>query len=63
MGEDERVFESLASTSALVGSACVCDVAKEADQSLVVDGSVGVVEDGPLGRLDELRGVRQLLDP
>lgn len=59
VGQDESVFESLAGPSALVRSACVCDVAEEADQGLVVGGRAGMIEDGPLDWLDELRGVRQ----
>jgi len=57
-GEEEGVFEALAGAGALVGPACVGDVAEEARQGVVVGRCGWVVEDRPSSGFDVLQIVR-----
>lgn len=57
-GEDQGVFEALACAGALVGSACVSDVAEQARQGVVVSRCGWVVENRPSSGFGELQNVR-----
>lgn len=54
--EDQSVFETLSGACTLMWCAGVSDIAKEADQGVVVGGGVGVVENRPSSGLDGLAG-------
>lgn len=58
--KDEGVFEALACPCGLVRATCVSDIAKEADEGVVVGWGIGVVKDCPLGWFGVLRVVSEL---